>query len=170
MKPYTCDKCNKCFPTLTNRRRHERIHGGCRLACSLCASSFTQTGDLKKHVRRQHPEAFRACAFCPRYFTADSQLSVHLRRAHPGADLDANRRHAGDTAQPRPFTLCHQPAVQPAGRNIFTARCHASAVLAMGLCLSVSVCPSVRLSQVGVLLKRLNRGSHKQHHTIAQGL
>jgi len=38
----------------------------------------------------------------------------------------------------------------------------------------VSVCPSVRLSvspsQVGVLLKRLNVGSHKQHHTIIQGL
>ena len=94
-KPYTCEKCNKCFPTLTNRRRHERIHGGCRLACSLCASSFTQTGDLKKHIRRQHPESYRACAFCPRYFTADAQLSMHLRRAHPGADLDANRRHAG---------------------------------------------------------------------------
>jgi len=29
---------------------------------------------------------------------------------------------------------------------------------------------SVRLTQVGVLLKRLNVGSHKQHHTIAQGL
>jgi len=54
----------------------------------------------------------------------------------------------------------------------FTARCHASAVLAMGLypclrlCLSVSVC----LSQVGILLKRQNVGSHKQHHTIPQGL
>ena len=36
----------------------------------------------------------------------------------------------------------------------------------MGLC----VCLSVRLSQVGVLLKRLNVGSHKQHRTIAQGL
>jgi len=35
---------------------------------------------------------------------------------------------------------------------------------------SPSVRPSVRLSQVVVLLKRLNRGSHKQHHTIAQGL
>jgi len=34
----------------------------------------------------------------------------------------------------------------------------------------VSVCLSVRQSQVGVLLKRLNVGSHKQHHTIAQGL
>jgi len=49
---------------------------------------------------------------------------------------------------------------------VFTARCYASAVLAMGLCLCLSVC----LSQVGVLLKRLNVGSHKQHHTIAQEL
>jgi len=31
---------------------------------------------------------------------------------------------------------------------------------------AVSVC----LSQVGVLLKRLNGGSHKQHHTIPQGV
>jgi len=45
---------------------------------------------------------------------------------------------------------------------VFTARCYASAVLAMRL--------SVRPSQVGVLLKQLNVGSHKQHHTIAQGL
>ena len=34
----------------------------------------------------------------------------------------------------------------------------------------VCVCLSVRVSQVGVLLKRLNVGSHKQHHTIAQGI
>jgi len=34
------------------------------------------------------------------------------------------------------------------------------------VCLSVCLC----LSQVGVLLKRLNVGSHKQHHTIAKGL
>ena len=50
---------------------------------------------------------------------------------------------------------------------VFTARCYASVVLAMGLCLSVSV--SVSLSQAGVLLKRQNVGSHKQH-TIPQGL
>ena len=30
--------------------------------------------------------------------------------------------------------------------------------------------PCVCLSQVGVLLKRLNVGSHKQNHTIAQGI
>jgi len=43
----------------------------------------------------------------------------------------------------------------------FTARRYASAVYAMTLCLC--------LSQVGVLLKRLNTGSHKQNHTIVQG-
>ena len=42
----------------------------------------------------------------------------------------------------------------------------------MALCLSVrlAVCLSLCPSQVGVLLKRLNVGSHKQHHTIPQGL
>ena len=49
-------------------------------------------------------------------------------------------------------------------KKIFTARCYASTVLAMGLCLRLC------LSQVRVLLKRLNVGSHKQHHTISQGL
>ena len=40
-----------------------------------------------------------------------------------------------------------------------------------GICYGpVSVCLSVCPSQVGVLLKRLNIGSHKQHRTIAQGL
>ena len=50
--------------------------------------------------------------------------------------------------------------------TVFTARCYASAVLAMGLCLCLCVC----LSQVGVLLKGLNVGSQKQRHTIAQEL
>ena len=36
--------------------------------------------------------------------------------------------------------------------------------------LAVVVCLSVCLSQVGVLLKWLNVGLHKQCHTIAQGL
>jgi len=38
------------------------------------------------------------------------------------------------------------------------------------MALRPSVSPSVRQSQVEVLLKRLNTGSHRQHHTIAQGV
>jgi len=51
---------------------------------------------------------------------------------------------------------------------VFTARCYVSAVLAMAL--YPSVCLSVCLPQVGVLLKWLNVWPHKQHLTIAQGL
>jgi len=47
---------------------------------------------------------------------------------------------------------------------IFTVRRHPSAVYAVDVCLSVS------LSEVGVLLKRLNVGSRKQRHTKAQRL
>ena len=46
--------------------------------------------------------------------------------------------------------------------RVFTARYQPSAYVCLCLCLC--------LSQVGILLKRLNVGSHKQHHTIAQGL
>jgi len=37
-------------------------------------------------------------------------------------------------------------------------------------CVSLSICVCVCLTQVGVLLKRLNVGSRKQHRTIAQGI
>jgi len=48
------------------------------------------------------------------------------------------------------------------GDLVFTARCYESAVLAMAL--------AVRPSQVGVRLRWLNVGSHKQHNTLAQGI
>jgi len=48
---------------------------------------------------------------------------------------------------------------------VFTARCYASAVLAMGLC--PCLCPC--LSQAGFLLKRQNVESHKPHHAIHRG-
>jgi len=47
---------------------------------------------------------------------------------------------------------------------VFTARCYAPRTSHGPV--SVSVC----LSQAGVLLKRQSVGSHKQHHTIHQGL
>jgi len=52
--------------------------------------------------------------------------------------------------------------------SIFTARHHASAVYAINMCPYVRL--SVRSSQVEVLRRRLDLGSHKQRHTIAQEL
>jgi len=63
-----------------------------------------------------------------------------------------------------PCAAAIRPAVQLLLPLVFIARYHASAVYAIVVCLSV--CPSVTRSQV--LLKRLNVGSRKQRHTIAQ--
>jgi len=49
-------------------------------------------------------------------------------------------------------------------RYIFTARRYASAVLA------VVVCPSVCLSQAGIVSKRQHIESRKQRRTVAQGI
>jgi len=35
---------------------------------------------------------------------------------------------------------------------------------------AVVMCPSICLSNAGVVPKRLNVGSHKQHYTIAHGI
>ena len=43
---------------------------------------------------------------------------------------------------------------------------HGPVSVCLSVCLSVCVC----LSQAGVLLKRQNVGSHKQHHKFVQGL
>jgi len=52
--------------------------------------------------------------------------------------------------------------------------CASAAVEVYAIVMRLSVCPLVRLSiclsQISVLLKWLNIGTRKQHHTIAQGL
>ena len=52
--------------------------------------------------------------------------------------------------------------------DFVTARRYASAVLAVVVCLSVR--PSVRPSQAGIVSKQLQIGSRKQRHTVVQGL
>ena len=100
-----------------------------------------------------------------------------IRGLHVHQRLVQWRLHAGAGGGTAPLPPLKNIVARPpnltvhltqCGRLIFTARCYASAVLAMALCLSVrpSVCPS----QAGVLQKRQNVGSHKQNHTIHQGL
>ncbi|ELT97426.1 hypothetical protein CAPTEDRAFT_106245, partial [Capitella teleta] len=81
-KPFICKFCGKKFSTLTNQRRHERIHQGRRLSCLHCASTFSQTGDLKKHVKKFHPEYFHDCPGCAKYYATPEELVEHATEAH----------------------------------------------------------------------------------------
>jgi len=80
----------------------------------------------------------------------------------------------GDWTLLWPTRVYPLPRPKPAHDRFYRAMLciRGTTVLAVALCPSVrpSVRPSLRPAQVGVLLKRLNVGSHKQHHTIAQVL
>ena len=89
-RPYICSYCDKKFPTSTNLRRHEKVHQGHKFSCPHCSTTFTQTGDLKKHVRKAHPELFSECGFCTRYFVKKRLLVDHLLEMHDGKTVEEN--------------------------------------------------------------------------------
>jgi len=69
------------------------------------------------------------------------------------------------------FSICLRSRCAIAHRPIFYRPMLCIRGISHGpLSVSVSVSVSLCLSQAGVLLKRQNVGSHKQHHTIPQGL
>ena len=107
---------------------------------------------------------FSTIRFLETMYNRSCCVYVIENRDHSEVEMSSSAESSGGMSRTLtvydPFRVCAQ--------SVFTARCYASAVLAMALCPSVR--PSVRPSQVGVLLKRLNVGSHKQHHTIAQGV
>jgi len=70
---------------------------------------------------------------------------------------------------------CGKLAVFPRSPGLFMGKTagfyrassgRALCMLSLRVCVCLSVCPS----QVGVIVKRLNIGSRKQRHTVAQGL
>ncbi|XP_067635472.1 zinc finger protein 493-like [Eurosta solidaginis] len=78
-KPYKCDYCEMCFVRPDHKRRHMRIHTGEKpYKCKYCNRSFSQSGDLVKHLRRIHvgDNVYR-CELCPLAFRLAS-----LRRQH----------------------------------------------------------------------------------------
>ena len=57
--PFECAVCGKRFRAQKNLYRHSLIHGEdkYRYPCKHCNSKFTQSGNLKTHMKSHHPEA-----------------------------------------------------------------------------------------------------------------
>lgn len=58
---YKCEECGKAFITPSKLQRHSYSHSGLRpFQCNICAKSFSQSANLKTHMKNTHPELFPA--------------------------------------------------------------------------------------------------------------
>jgi len=56
---YKCEECGKAFITPSKLQRHSYSHSGLRpFQCNICAKSFSQSANLKTHIKNTHPEVF----------------------------------------------------------------------------------------------------------------
>jgi uncharacterized Zn-finger protein len=85
-KPFPCALCDKAFTQSANLKTHVRtVHEKeKRFRCSVCGEAFGQNSHLTDHLRTQSGAKPFACRFCPFRCSTSSNLRQHERSLHPG--------------------------------------------------------------------------------------
>ncbi|KAL3997210.1 Zinc finger C2H2 type family protein [Acanthocheilonema viteae] len=88
---FVCEICGKRFSQKASLGQHTLTHNASTAQthkCSLCDATFSQAGNLRRHVKLLHPPdatsrpVFR-CLKCTCVFTSLQPLQVHARKRHP---------------------------------------------------------------------------------------
>ncbi|XP_059499907.1 zinc finger and BTB domain-containing protein 16-like [Stegostoma tigrinum] len=92
---YSCQECQRLFPSLTALKRHIKSHtGGGAHQCQYCHHQFADEAALKSHKQVHQGEKPYQCGQCKKKFTLKHQLETHYRI------------HTGE--KPFECKLCHQ--------------------------------------------------------------
>ena len=84
---HKCDSCGKSFTQLGDLKKHMKtIHEGQRnYKCESCGKSFTRSDHLKTHIKIVHEgERKYKCDSCEKYFTGSKYLKTHIKKVHEG--------------------------------------------------------------------------------------
>ena len=77
---HECDVCEKVFTQSGDLKVHMRVHTNERpYECDVCEKRFTQSGSLARHMRTHTNEKPYECDVCEKCFRHSSALRVHKR-------------------------------------------------------------------------------------------
>lgn len=88
---YRCAECGKGFITPSKLQRHSYSHSGIRpYTCNFCNKSFSQSANLKTHVRNTHPDQLNVSAIPIDYPGSPSSLPLPppLKSSSAATDMD----------------------------------------------------------------------------------
>ncbi|CAG9535270.1 unnamed protein product [Cercopithifilaria johnstoni] len=107
---FVCEICGKRFSQKASLGQHTLTHNASTAQthkCSLCDATFSQAGNLRRHVKLLHPPdvtsrpVFR-CLKCTCVFNSLQPLQVHARKRHPEQVASKNSTIAEEgTASPQ---------------------------------------------------------------------
>ena len=86
IKNHQCEICNKRFSDSSDMKKHVKYtHGKCKFQCEMCAKTFGHSSSLKKHIKSTH-EGLKAykCSECPKSYNNSGTLFKHKKTVHEG--------------------------------------------------------------------------------------